>query len=108
MSDCEDHMDYCGSSREEYECHVCYNRYCSEEDRQEHEVDDHLFCAECDRTFVNKNGIVQVCTTVDSEPPNVAATAANRGGDSISVRASTAATPLCVPSAGTASRRRRP
>ncbi|KAM3453537.1 hypothetical protein MY5147_007306 [Beauveria neobassiana] len=40
-----------------FECHVCYDTFWDEEDREEHEHDDHNYCADCDRHFQNFNNL---------------------------------------------------
>ncbi|OHE92503.1 hypothetical protein CORC01_12221 [Colletotrichum orchidophilum] len=43
----------------EYECHVCHDRFFDEQDRSDHEVQEHHFCEPCDRWFENLNSIRQ-------------------------------------------------
>ncbi|KAL1846010.1 hypothetical protein Daus18300_014385 [Diaporthe australafricana] len=43
----------------DHECYCCYDTYPSEQSRKTHEIEDHNFCAECDRTFMNQNNIQQ-------------------------------------------------
>lgn len=38
-----------------YECEVCDETWPSEEDRKEHEIGDHHYCAVCDRWFQSYN-----------------------------------------------------
>ncbi|KAF1734773.1 Zinc finger and BTB domain-containing protein 17 [Beauveria bassiana] len=40
-----------------FECHVCYDTFWDEEDREEHEHDDHHYCADCDRHFQSFNNL---------------------------------------------------
>lgn len=42
------------------ECRVCDNKYRSEQGLIEHEVEDHNYCADCDKFFQNTNNIKQV------------------------------------------------
>lgn len=45
----------------QYECHQCYETWPDEEQRKEHEADDHYLCAECDRSFNSRQDVQQVC-----------------------------------------------
>ncbi|ROW09438.1 hypothetical protein VMCG_02207 [Cytospora schulzeri] len=40
-----------------HECSQCDETYPTEEEVEEHEIDDHYYCANCDRTFMNYNNI---------------------------------------------------
>ncbi|KAI2616809.1 hypothetical protein GGR54DRAFT_222853 [Hypoxylon sp. NC1633] len=40
-----------------YECEICCETWPSDEERREHEVEDHYYCYDCDREFRNLNGI---------------------------------------------------
>ncbi|EAA30031.1 hypothetical protein GE21DRAFT_9830 [Neurospora crassa] len=42
-----------------HECRVCDNQYRSEQGLIEHEVEDHNYCADCDKSFQNTNNIKQ-------------------------------------------------
>jgi NAD-dependent SIR2 family protein deacetylase len=44
----------------DYECRACDWTYTTEEDRDEHEHDDHNYCGDCDRFFRNANNLKQV------------------------------------------------
>lgn len=39
----------------------CPETWPSEEERVQHEHDDHLYCYDCDRTFMNSNNLRMVC-----------------------------------------------
>ncbi|CAJ2502084.1 Uu.00g049370.m01.CDS01 [Anthostomella pinea] len=41
----------------EWECDFCYETFSSEEEQEQHEIDVHYHCADCDRTFSNYNAI---------------------------------------------------
>ncbi|KAB5540315.1 hypothetical protein GE09DRAFT_1245347 [Coniochaeta sp. 2T2.1] len=41
------------------ECNICDETWPNEEDVKEHEVEEHFYCADCDRTFMNLNNIQQ-------------------------------------------------
>lgn len=43
----------------DWECHCCDETYETESMCEEHEVEDHLYCADCDRSFRNLNNIQQ-------------------------------------------------
>lgn len=55
----EQHMDATGHWDYPYECRApgCEDAYKDEEDRDEHEVEDCLYCADCDKSFQNINNI---------------------------------------------------
>ncbi|ROW13248.1 hypothetical protein VPNG_04825 [Cytospora leucostoma] len=40
-----------------YECSQCNETYPTTEEVTEHEIDDHYYCADCDRFFMNRNNI---------------------------------------------------
>lgn len=62
-SDCsgtEDDSDGSDTSDEEYWCELrdtCFN---DEDDRDDHEIQDHFYCRDCDRSFWNRNGVWDV------------------------------------------------
>lgn len=43
-----------------YQCELCDETWPSEEELQDHEVQDHFYCANCDRDFNTLNNIRQV------------------------------------------------
>lgn len=49
-----------------FECHVCYDTFWDEEDREEHEHDDHHYCADCDRHFQSFNNLRMVSARLRS------------------------------------------
>lgn len=58
------HMDakghWCDQEDEVFECHICPYLYNEEDDCREHEVNNHYYCADCDRSFQNLNNIKMV------------------------------------------------
>jgi len=44
----------------EFECSQCGETWPTEQQRQEHERDEHLYCDECDRFFNNRNNLKMV------------------------------------------------
>ncbi|KAK3496138.1 hypothetical protein B0T13DRAFT_448565 [Neurospora crassa] len=51
-----------------HECRVCDNQYRSEQGLIEHEVEDHNYCADCDKIFQNTNNIKQVAPQLPHPP----------------------------------------
>lgn len=43
----------------DHECFCCYETYPTEQQRKEHEIEDHHHCADCNRFFTNLNNIQQ-------------------------------------------------
>ena len=43
-----------------YECEICYETYPTDRMRTQHEYDDHDYCAECGKTFMNSNNLRMV------------------------------------------------
>ncbi len=42
------------------ECRFCGEEFESKEDVTEHEIEDHRYCADCNRTFTDRNAIKMV------------------------------------------------
>ncbi|OIW32642.1 hypothetical protein CONLIGDRAFT_699522 [Coniochaeta ligniaria NRRL 30616] len=58
--DRSEHMRYLGhATYSKHECSICIERFESAEETEEHEVEDHHYCHDCDRTFNNRNNIKQ-------------------------------------------------
>ncbi|KAI2602819.1 hypothetical protein GGR54DRAFT_463087 [Hypoxylon sp. NC1633] len=51
------HTNALGHELLTFECHMCYNKYSSDNVRRNHKVEDHFFCVDCDREFMNYNAI---------------------------------------------------
>ncbi len=48
------------SSDDDYVCLICDAEFSNEEDCEDHEVDFHFYCRDCDRDFSTWNGIQNV------------------------------------------------
>ncbi|KAF4974952.1 hypothetical protein FZEAL_8215 [Fusarium zealandicum] len=53
------HCDATGHEPPEFECGLCGRYFDDGEDCQEHEINNHLYCSDCDREFSNWNNIQQ-------------------------------------------------
>jgi uncharacterized C2H2 Zn-finger protein len=51
-----------------WECDRCDDTFDTEAEYSEHMVDDHLYCQDCDRSFMNHNNIKQVRPPEASDP----------------------------------------
>ncbi|KAI1503082.1 hypothetical protein F5X99DRAFT_133938 [Biscogniauxia marginata] len=51
----ENHMNALGHWN--YECDFCYEKFSVVEELNEHEIEDHYYCSDCDRTFMNYNNV---------------------------------------------------
>lgn len=72
-----DHFDYdvvsgnVYGSEDDVECNRCYDTFPNDEERVEHEHDEHLYCHDCDRDFQSHNNLRMVVTRPPtSQPPN--------------------------------------
>lgn len=45
------------TSGEGYWCELCDYFFDDEDDRDDHEIEDHFYCRDCDRDFWSRNGI---------------------------------------------------
>lgn len=43
----------------DHECHCCFETWPCKQSRTTHEIDEHKYCADCDRYFMNQNNIQQ-------------------------------------------------
>ncbi|EEU40700.1 uncharacterized protein NECHADRAFT_32278, partial [Fusarium vanettenii 77-13-4] len=55
----EQHCEATGHDAPEFECEVCDRYFDDDEDRKEHEINNHLYCSDCEREFSNWNNMQQ-------------------------------------------------
>ncbi|KAK3997910.1 hypothetical protein QBC44DRAFT_255087 [Cladorrhinum sp. PSN332] len=48
----DDYLEY-------FECSICIELFTTSEERVDHEVEDHHYCSDCQRSFINRNNIKQ-------------------------------------------------
>ncbi|KAI6090150.1 hypothetical protein F4821DRAFT_256299 [Hypoxylon rubiginosum] len=53
----DQHVDALDHDPLDFECHICYDIFPDDEERRDHEVEDHHYCVDCDRHFQNLNNI---------------------------------------------------
>ncbi|KAK4130590.1 hypothetical protein BT67DRAFT_410561 [Trichocladium antarcticum] len=53
----QDNASSCSSIAGEYECNQCSWSFHTEDDRNKHYIEDHLYCEDCDRNFISLNNI---------------------------------------------------
>ncbi|KAI4863443.1 hypothetical protein F4820DRAFT_450015 [Hypoxylon rubiginosum] len=53
----EQHLDALGHAPLDFECHLCNDIFPEGQERRDHEVEAHCYCAECDREFMSQNNI---------------------------------------------------
>ncbi|KAF7559528.1 hypothetical protein G7046_g4627 [Stylonectria norvegica] len=69
--DRREHMDECDHwDADAPECSQCYQRFPNASEVKQHEFDDHLYCAECDRDFQNRNNMQQHLKSRIHRPDN--------------------------------------